>query len=202
MTDELVRCDRASCPGHKPGDCPGHKKPARGGGPCSLKAGTGTDHLGYGLCKFHGGSSPGGKTHAVKDAANQELRKLVAANDLPPIENPLTELARITAQVVAFKDAIGERVNELVHLRYVDDKGGEQMRSEVGILERAFDRCEKFLTAMARLKIDERLAAIQESQVDLLMTHLDAALTKAGVPAEQAAEVKLALADSLSTTTG
>lgn len=41
----------------------------RGGGKCGQAAGLGTDHLGSGRCKWHGGASPSGRKAAAKDAA-------------------------------------------------------------------------------------------------------------------------------------
>jgi hypothetical protein len=70
----------------------------------------------------------------------------------------------MSGQVVAWKNAIAGLVNELPALRYSSAEGSEQMRSEVALWERALDRCEKVLTAMARLNIDERLARVSEEQ--------------------------------------
>lgn len=146
----------------------------RQGAPCGLAAGQGTSHPGTGNCKHHGGSTPNGRKHAVAEQARQELARM----DVEPVDDPLSELARIAGQVIAWKDAIAAKVNELTSLRYENENGGEQLRAEVGLLERAFDRCEKFLTAMARLNIDERLAAISEQRAELIITMLSAALER------------------------
>lgn len=45
----------------------------RTGGRCRLGAGAGTDHPGYGNCKYHAGSTPGGR----KSAAKQRLAVIV-----------------------------------------------------------------------------------------------------------------------------
>lgn len=41
----------------------------RTGAPCKKPAGMGTDHLGFGYCKFHTGSTPGGVKAAEKERA-------------------------------------------------------------------------------------------------------------------------------------
>jgi hypothetical protein len=56
---------------------------------------------------------------------------------------------------------------ELDSLRY-ETEFGEQLRSEVALFERAPDRCEPVLVAMARLNLDERLIRISEAQAHLV----------------------------------
>jgi len=46
--------------------CEAKKK--QGDGTCTKPAGWGTDHVGFGNCKLHGGASPNGKIHAEKEA--------------------------------------------------------------------------------------------------------------------------------------
>jgi len=159
--------------------CGARKK--QGEGTCQQTAGWGTDHPGFGRCKLHGGCTPDHRNAATEERARRELARL----NLPPVEDPLTELARIAAEVVAWKDAIGGKVNELTSLRYEADQGGEQLRSEVALWERALDRCERFLTAMARLNIDERLARISEAQAAAVIAAIAVACDVLRVTPEQ-----------------
>ena len=131
------------------------------------------------VCVAHGGKAPQVKAKAAERQAEEQARAVLARLDVAPVDAPLSELAKITGQVIAWKDAIAAKVNELTSLRYENENGGEQLRAEVGLLERAFDRCEKFLTAMARLNIDERLAAISEQRAEKIMEMLAAALERA-----------------------
>lgn len=124
------------------------------------------------------------RTAAVNEQANRELARL----DAPPVNDPLTALAGIAGQVVSWKDQLGAKVNELTYLRFTDDKGAEQLRSEVALFERALDRCEKFLTSMARLNIDQRLAAIEQQKVDMVTAALSAALSELGLTEDQQRE--------------
>jgi len=88
----------------KNGFCLAQKK--GGGGKCQLPAGFGTDHTGYGKCKWHGGSTP---TH-IKAAAKNEARILLGH----PIDmNPLDALLwciRLRAGEVKW---LSERMAEL-----------------------------------------------------------------------------------------
>lgn len=158
--------------------CGGKKKQSEG--LCTRPAGWGTDHPGFGKCKLHGGCAPSSRAAAVEAQARQALAQL----DVPPVKDPLSELAKIAGQVVAWKDMLAGQVNELTSLRY-STEGGEQLRAEVALWERAMDRCEKFLTAMARLNIDERLAQIEEKQSDLILFAVTAALKELGLGEEQ-----------------
>ena len=163
--------------------CGGKKH--QGEGTCGLPAGWGTDHPGTGRCKLHGGSTPTHRAAAVEQQARAELARL----DLPPVDDPLSELARVCGQVLGWKDMLAEKVNGLSSLRYEGEGSGEQLRAEVALWERALDRCERFLTAMARLNIDERLAKISEERAEMIITVLTTALERAGIEPGQADSV-------------
>lgn len=185
----------ASSTGHGHPACGAKKR--QGEGTCQRPAGWGTDHLGFGPCRTHGGNTKNHRTAALRGQAERVLADLHA----PPVDNPLTELARITGQVVAWKDGLADRVNELTSLRYSTD-GGEQLRSEVALFERALDRCERFLTAMAKLNIDERLTRISEQQAALVNQAVIAALQDLGLPAEQQQEARRGVARHLRAVSG
>ena len=133
-------------------------------------------------CRMHLGK----KASAV--IAEHEARKAVARLDLEPVGDPLNQLAVLAAQVLAWRDSMAEQVNNLTSLRYesYNDQGGssEQLRAEVALWERALDRCERVLTAMARLNIDERLARISEQQAQRIEQALRLALTDLGLGLE------------------
>lgn len=146
------------------------------GQPCGGAPLRGTDR-----CRMHLGKT----TAAVKleRAAAVQLARL----DLPPVEDPLSELARVCGQVLGWKDMLADMVNDLGgKLRYEGkgEAGGEQLRAEVALWERALDRCERFLTAMARLNIDERLARISEERAEVIITVFTAALERNGIEGE------------------
>ena len=123
-------------------------------------------------CRMHAGR----RSADIKLEA--EARAQLARLDLPPVEDPLSELARVCGQVLGWKDMLAGKVNALTSLRYENEAGGEQLRAEVALWERALDRCERFLTAMARLNIDERLAKISEERAELIISVLTAALER------------------------
>lgn len=141
----------------------------KNGQPCNGPAMRGSDK-----CRMHAGK----RAAVVK--LDVEAGQMLARLDLPPVEDPLSELAKVCGQVLGWKDMLASRVNELRSLRY-STEGGEQLRAEVALWERSLDRCERFLTAMARLNIDERLARISEAQAVAILEVFTAALERAGI---------------------
>jgi hypothetical protein len=75
----------------------------RTGGTCQLRAGFGTDHVGDGRCKFHGGKTPvrSGRYSTVKHEA---LRDLIAQHAAD--EDPLDILPELAAARALFQDFI------------------------------------------------------------------------------------------------
>ena len=61
-------------------------------GPCQRPAGWGTDHVGVGCCKLHGGSSPSGVVAGQRALAEKVLRASVTAYGLPDDIDPGTAL--------------------------------------------------------------------------------------------------------------
>ena len=98
-----------------------------------------------------------------------------------PVDEPAGRARPARRAGLAFKDAVGGLVNRLDEIRFTDSKGGEQLRSEVALYERAMDRCMQVLAACARLRIDERLAAISELQAETLFRAVNAGFAAAGV---------------------
>jgi hypothetical protein len=138
---------------------------------------------------MHGSATKRAKAAGERKVVDEQIRAQLACLDVAPIADPLSELAKIAGQVVAWKDMLADKVNDLNSLRY-STEGGEQLRAEVALWERAMDRCEKFLTAMARLNIDERLARISERQADIIIKAVTATLAERGLSPEEQAEAR------------
>jgi len=158
-------------------------------GTCERDAGAGTDHLGYGRCSWHGGCSPTGSQSAAEQRIEAEAERLLYQHDAPAVTDHLEALQRLAGRVLAMEQFIGEKVNELRSLRYGSEAGGEQLRAEVAVLERAMDRAGRLLVDIAKLNIEERLATVTEQQVTLVRDALAAQLAAAGLPAEQQRDI-------------
>jgi hypothetical protein len=158
------------CEEHQRSECTSPRKNGRGQCHGSLVAGSDR-------CRMHlGKRAPAAIAEAkLNEQAAAELARL----DVPAVADPFYELCRLAGQAVAWKDAMAAKVNELTELRYEDAKGGEQLRSEIALWERALDRCLATLTALARLNIDDRMVGIREKTAAMLEQALDRALAKA-----------------------
>ncbi|MCX5285682.1 hypothetical protein [Streptomyces sp. NBC_00198] len=178
------------CTAHKKGDA-GEKGPR-----CKAWA-----LKGQTVCRVHGGSAPqnraAGERRVTEARLEEETRRALAILDVPPVDNPLTALSELAGQVIAWKNRLAERVNQLENIRYTDDKRSEQLRSEVALYERAMDRCVNVLGTIGRLRIDERLAAISEQQATTVIGAIEAALTHAGVTGAEATAAKAVAARHL-----
>jgi hypothetical protein len=82
-----------------PARCPAKAKST--GEPCKLVAGFGTDHVGFGVCRWHGGNSPGGRAQGARLMAQAEAARLGAEVDLDPAD-ALALAVRLVAGEVAF----------------------------------------------------------------------------------------------------
>lgn len=138
---------------------------------------------GFTVCKWHGGATKAARQAAAVRVAEQEAAAAWAkvSADLSPVEDPLTELSRLATQVVHWKDTMSKLVDNLnEHYRY-ETEYSDAIRGEVLLFERAMDRCMQVLATIAKLNIDERLAAIEESQARMLEEGLLAAFDEAGL---------------------
>jgi hypothetical protein len=145
------------------------------------------------VCGKHGGKTPAALKAAARRIAevklNEQANRLLVQVGAEPVDNPLTALAQLVGEVLAFKNALGAKVNELDEIRY-QLGAGEQLRAEVALYERAIDRAGTLLANIARLNIDERLAAITEKQAEAVLRAIDAALIAAGVTGDSAVAAK------------
>lgn len=98
------------------------------GGSCGRPAGWGTDHVGIGTCKLHGGSTPSANKHAARIRAEALAIQYGGPIPLEPHEALLQELAR-TAGHVAW---LGNVVRNLEEDELVGPVGSEGPTNEFG----------------------------------------------------------------------
>lgn len=137
---------------------------------CGNRAGKGTEHLGSGTCKFHGGSTPSGNKAAVKKEAERELQKLSERlGEAPGIGNPEIEAYQLASKMKQWTLILEGKMDELNDiLATVDDAGVEHVRAIVEILERAWERYKSALEFMLKYDLRKRVLELEEHQAQLV----------------------------------
>jgi len=148
------------------------------------------------VCASHGGRAPRSLAAVANRVAEDKMRKTLGALKVVPIENPLAELQALAGETRAWKQVCHEAVSQLTTMRYGTD-GGEAIRGEIVLFERALDRCAQILIAIAKLNIDERLVRVSESQLDLMTRALSAWMAEQGMDAVQQQEARIGVARHL-----
>jgi len=169
----------------------------QGTGTCTQPAGWGTDHVGTGACKLHGGRTfahraKGAQVLAVKAAKQMFGQDFV----IKPIDNPLAEFAAFAGRVMAWMDTMQALTEKLSDPGY-QGMTGEQVRAEVQLFERSMDRANTVLATYAKLGIDERLMRVTEAQAQMIIKAIEAALTAAGLAGDPLVKAKHAVAKHL-----
>ncbi len=156
----------------------------RKGEPCRARPKTGSV-----LCGAHGGHLPKVKRAAqfrlARDEAQQELIRRMK-DDRQGRQDAVTELDRLAAEVIVFKDICRERIEQLNQIRY-EGKTGEQIRAEIILYERALDRCNTVLATNIKLGIAERKQKLDEAQALLMVGVIKTILNRLDLSREQKA---------------
>jgi hypothetical protein len=158
--------------------------------------------LGGRVCPMHGGKVP-----AVRAAAQQRLARrdaetfvhqAVATQGSLGLAEVYDELLRTAAIVVQWRNLLEVKLASLEQWRYTAyGPGTEQLRSEVGLFERALDRSAKVLDLIVRLNIDARKAALSERQGTQVATAIRRLLDDLHLTPEQSARAPEAVARAL-----
>lgn len=145
------------------------------------------------VCRNHGGGLP-----LVRNAADRRVReakvekqmlRALTRQEIQPVDDPLRALQELAGEALVWKDLLARHVAKLKSPRY-RNQFGEQLRAEVVVYERALDRAGELLAKIARLNIDERLAAIDAQKKLMVIRAIEASLASAGITGPALAEAK------------
>ena len=145
------------------------------------------------VCRSHGGQSRRVRQMAARRTEEAKARSALKRIGEPvPVANALLALQKHAGGVEAFRDLLWESVSQIDvdKWRYESAQNLEQIHGLVTLFERAQDRCTVTLSALARVQVDDRLAAIHEATLLMLLSALRDALAKAGLDTDTASRVK------------
>ncbi len=189
MTGGLVPCTLPGkypdCPGHPAGHCPGHSTSTyRGdakGRPCGLSAGAGTDHLGYGLCKHHGGSTPNARQQAKGQQARDLLGTLGVVDDPSRLPVPVVhaELQLSAAKQLAAVRWLEQQVGALPV-----ERAGDSVWTK--LLRQQRRDCDDLLVRLAHLGINEARLRLEGRRVDAMVLLIQRVLANRQAAVEKA----------------
>jgi methylphosphotriester-DNA--protein-cysteine methyltransferase len=132
---------------------------------CRAFAGQGTDHLGIGRCKYHGGATSSHKKHARAVEIQRQMIVLSEPSDTDPLNSLLELHSRAAGQVsYAF-----QRIKDMTPDDFASAEG--QMFLKMYTDER--ERLARIAEVCARAGIEDKLLKIQERQFAVLVRWFD-----------------------------
>ena len=173
----------------------------QGEGTCRRPAGWGTDHVGFGNCKLHLGNTRNGRKAGAELRLDSDVRTMLLREELEPVDDPLSQLQLLAAEILKLKEILADKVEELSAWSYNDANHHEDIRAVLAAYERALDRSTAILTGMARLNIEERVVRIDEARAQIVVKVIERVLTLAGLN-PQAIDVRSSVAHELALVTG
>lgn len=142
------------------------KRPGQKQGKCLLAAGWGTNHPGFGPCKFHGGSMP---SH-IKAAAKKRLGVLLGAElEIDPL-NALMWTIRLAAGEMVFWKNQMELMQDTELMK--DTIAGKQVNEAIREYRRARDDLARYSADAIKLGLQERQVRMAEMYGQMLYTLL------------------------------
>lgn len=178
--------------------CGGHAKAWRDYKCCALPAGWGTDHHGFGLCRFHGGNTPNGKREAQALMTVEAVATYGSPIDTTPEQALLAEVHRTAGHVAWLRTKVGELADDdLVWGRTkVEDVGASEFTgtntteaAAVNVWLDLYQRERKHLVDVCKTAIAagiaERQVRLAEAQGQLMATAIEAILDGLGLSDEQ-----------------
>ena len=137
---------------------------------CVKTAGMGTDHFGFGTCKWHLGNTAKHSKGAVVAKMKDELTTLAAKLGEPePLGHPEIEAFVLASKMKQWTLILEEKMEELNGVLAVTDKAGvEHTRALIEVMERAWDRFQSSLEFMMKHDLHKRVVELEEHQASLV----------------------------------
>jgi hypothetical protein len=149
------------------------------GTPCTLAKGWRTDHAGSGNCRWHGGATPNGKKHAVREAATQALTRMGISIEIDP-QDALMRLVWEGYGNVAY---LRTKVQELDAVHGLDHLGDARPSVIVTMYGEWTDRLANICKLAISAGIAQKHLDLMERLADPIVVVVLASLD--GLPAEE-----------------
>ena len=158
---------------------------------CRKFAGEGTEHLGVGKCKYHGGNTPTHRTHAVKELAKRQAVEFGVPLPVEPTDALLSmvhlsagHLSWLKEELAAIEDKTSF-TGQVLMRAYNDERDRcartAKLALDAGVAERSVKLAERYghqLATLIRAVFDDPELALTPAQratlPDLLRRHLTA----------------------------
>lgn len=166
----------------------------RSGGHCTQVAGWGTDHFGFGACRFHAGNTPAGRMAGATAMAEAHAASLVGVSPMEPHEALEWLIGRERAMLEFYDRRIGELHPDDVQGSVVttrplkEEKGAENPTQRVEehgppaahiwikLRDAAAERLARFAKLAADVNVGERRVRIEEARLDAIAAVLNAVM--------------------------
>jgi hypothetical protein len=155
---------------------------------CRAFAGQGTDHPGYGRCKFHTGSTPNQKKHAIKLEAQRRMVTLGEPIEGLTAPDALFGLLAATAGHVAWLHS---------EVKRLDNLGEHEAQVVIRLYDSERDRLARIGEACIRAGIAETQVRVMQAQLELLGRALVNAASAIGLSESQRRALGRALREEL-----
>lgn len=156
-------------------------------------------------CRFHGGNSPNALKKARERATEKKIlteleRGKLTGKALVGTTDPLSELQKLTTELVHFKDQLTQRVNTLGDdLAHYDAKNSETVKVEIDIYLKIIDKLTKTLDIALKHDIEGKRLAIEQGKAELVAAAVFRVLAGLGLAPDQMDAVKVQLHHELTT---
>jgi hypothetical protein len=143
------------------------------GGLCKKPAGWGTQHLGHGPCKLHGGNFPNVVKRAMTSMLMDELRESTMGANMPIDIHPadaLLELVKMCAGHVRWLNTQVAEMRSVSEFNVVSKT--QEIHSMVRLLGEYEDRLARFAKLAIDTGIEERMVRVAERQGDMIAVML------------------------------
>jgi hypothetical protein len=163
---------------------------SRSGGACRRPAGWGTNHVGYGRCKLHGGNTRNHQQAARRQQAAEAVASLRLRRDVDPTTALLEEVHRAAGHVAWLGEMVGQLDEQhVVHgvvrtVQHPDGSRTVEARAGVNVWVRLYQGERDRLVRAAKVAIDAGVAEhevrITEQQAAQLAQVITAILSDLG----------------------